>query len=417
MQPLYVGLDIDRKNIEISCVDQTGNLISKHLSVPNDASGAETMAEHIKHLMDQGNYSDVVVGLESTSVYGFHIQRFLSCCPQLKVPVSSIIVFPPKLISRFRDSMNVAHRKNDKVDSVTIAYKLRSGPMPNSNVMSPEVLALQRLTRYRFHLMQSLCREKCYCSSIVFLKFSGLCQQEVFSDNFGTTALQVLTEFMTLDDIAARPLDDLVELLNKYGKNHFSDPEATAVALKQAAQISYRLEPPIDQAVDRVFKTCADNIRYLEQHLKSLDKLIEKELIAFKNEATCLTSVPGVGPVTSAGIIAEIGDIKRFNSESSLAKYAGLTWSEHQSGDFTAEDTKLQRAGNTYLRYYLIQAVDQMRKRIPEYQEYYARKFSETRTHKHHRALVLSARKAVRLFFHLLREEQLYSPTRKGDDI
>jgi transposase len=251
----------------------------------------------------------------------------------------------------------------------------------------------------------------------MFLKFSGLCQQEVFSNNFGAAAIEILTEFMTPDDIAARPLEDLVDLIKKYGKNHFLDPEATAVALKQAAEISYRLESPIDKAVDNVFKSCTDAICYLEQQLKSLDDLIEKELVAFKNEATCLTSVPGVGPVTSAGIIAEIGDIKRFKSESALAKYAGLTWSEHQSGDFIAEDTNLQKAGNTYLRYYLVHAVDQMRKHIPEYQEYYARKFKETRTHKHHRALILSARKAVRLFFHLLREEQLYSPTGKGDDI
>lgn len=121
--------------------------------------------------------------------------------------------------------------------------------------------------------------------------------------------------------------------------------------------------------------------------------------------------------VISAGIIAEVDGIKRFKSESALARYASLTWFEHQSGNYIAEDTDLQRAGNAYLVYCLIEAVYQVSKHIPEYCECYAGKFRETRTHKHHRTLVLSARKAVRLSFHLLREEQLYSSTMKGDDI
>jgi len=80
------------------------------------------------------------------------------------------------------------------------------------------------------------------------------------------------------------------------------------------------------------------------------------------------------------------------------------------SADFIAEDTYLKRTGNEYLRYYFIQAADQLRKYLPEYSQYYTRKFKEAKTHKHKRALVLTARKAVRLIFDLLREEKLYKP-------
>ena len=53
---------------------------------------------------------------------------------------------------------------------------------------------------------------------------------------------------------------------------------------------------------------------------------------------------------------------------------------------------------------------------FPEYTSYYARKFKESRTHHHKRALVLTARKAVRLIFALLHGGKLYNPSaRKGE--
>lgn len=167
--------------------------------------------------------SNLAIGLESASVYGFHVQRLLADYQQFRKYATSIIVFPPKLIARFRESMDVANRKNDKIDSTTAAYKIISGPMPKFNVVDSKYLALQRLTRHRFHLMQSLCREKCYCSSIMFLKFSDLCQSNVFSNNFSAAVIELLTEFMTPDDIASCPLEELVEFIKGHGKNHFSD--------------------------------------------------------------------------------------------------------------------------------------------------------------------------------------------------
>jgi transposase len=80
-----------------------------------------------------------------------------------------------------------------------------------------------------------------------------------------------------------------------------------------------------------------------------------------------------------------------------VAKCAGLTWRTHQSGNFTADDTPLTKTGNSYLRYYLVQAANSVRRYEPEYQQFYTRKYRESTTHHHRRALVLTARKLVRL--------------------
>ncbi|RFA34734.1 IS110 family transposase, partial [Virgibacillus dokdonensis] len=95
-----------------------------------------------------------------------------------------------------------------------------------------------------------------------------------------------------------------------------------------------------------------------------------------------------------------------------IAKYAGLYWRKHQSGRFTADDTSLSRNGNQYLHYNFVEAANLVRRHVPEYKEYYAKKFDEVPKHQHKRALVLTARKLVRLVDALLRKNQIYTPQR-----
>ena len=81
--------------------------------------------------------------------------------------------------------------------------------------------------------MQTITREKNYFLTNLFLKFNTLQQNEVFSNLFGTTSEAILTEFLSPEEIAARPLEDLIDFLMEKGNKHFSDPEATAEALKK----------------------------------------------------------------------------------------------------------------------------------------------------------------------------------------
>ena len=127
------------------------------------------------------------------------------------------------------------------------------------------------------------------------------------------------------------------------------------------------------------------------------------------NAFIILQSIDGIGPVFAGGIIAEIGDISAFHSSDALAKYAGLMWKSNQSGDFNGEDTPMMKAGNRYLRYYLGEAANSMRKHNVEYGAYYRKKYNEVPKHQHKRALALTSRKFVRLVYGLLAKNQLYS--------
>jgi hypothetical protein len=134
-------------------------------------------------------------------------------------------------------------------------------------------------------------------------------------------------------------------------------------------------------------------------------KQIEKAMKGIKHP---LLSIPGIGPVSAALLIAEIGDISRFENQAKLAKYAGLTWRTKQSGNFRAEETFMTKTGNVYLRRTLLLAAQSMVNHNDEYRAYYQRKLNESTRHAHKRALSLTARKLVRLIHAMLSTNQIY---------
>ncbi len=143
--------------------------------------------------------------------------------------------------------------------------------------------------------------------------------------------------------------------------------------------------------------------------MKDIDKAILRQVAGFNHDHyQILTSIPGIGKVYAAGILAEIVDISQFESNDALAKYAGITWRKNQSGKFTADETYMTKTGNKYLRYFLIQAANMARIHIPEYRDFYHKKYDEVTTHQHKRALALTARKLIRLIYGLLSTNRLY---------
>lgn len=231
-----------------------------------------------------------------------------------------------------------------------------------------------------------------------------------FANTFGSTSVAVLTEFLSVEEIAEKSIKDLVDFIILHGKNRFKNPTETAKLLQKAARDSYRLDKALSDPLNVAIAMSFDQIKFLEKQLKAIDKVIERTVKGLSsNEYTCFTSVKGIGPVFASGIIAEIGDIHKFDDQAALAKYAGLTWRKNQSGKFTAQDTFITKTGNRYLRYYIIEATTKMILYHPEYKAFYDRKGNEVSKNKHKRALALTARKFVRLIFALLRKNQLFT--------
>lgn len=267
--------------------------------------------------------------------------------------------------------------------------------------------ALQTLTRARFYAIQNLTREKQRFANYLFLKCSGLAQEKVLPQNTSATTIALMEQFETVDKLSYADLEELTEFITKSGRGRFADPAATAKAVKAAARGSYRLPKTVNDSVNQAMSVSITGMRAMEGQIKTLDKAIEQQFEIIPNT---LTSIPGIGKVYSAGIIAEIGDIHRFQSQASVAKFAGLVWTQHQSGSFEAEHSKLIKSGNRFLRYYLLEAANSVRRCDSEFRRYYDLKYKEVNKYQHKRALALTARKLVRLVFRLLKDNRLYIP-------
>jgi transposase len=403
---LYVGIDVgSRKNAVYLMLPDGG----KHSSfaVQNDSRGATILSQRVSEALGETELANVVLGIEATSIYGDNLVRFLKEDGRLASYGRKVHVLNPKQVHKFKQSYSDLP-KTDAIDAFVIADNLRFGRVAKEVPMDDyRYDALRTLTRARYYAVQNLTREKQRFLNYVFMKFSSLVPDEVFSNTFGTTSLAALMDFETPDVLAYMDLKDLAAFVKDKGRNHFDDPEATAKALKAAALSSYRLPKTVNDSVNQVMAVSLVGIRSLEQQIATLDKAIADQLVLFPNT---LTSIKGIGNVYAAGIIAEVGDIHRFSNQAALAKYAGLTWNKHQSGTFEADETKLIRSGNRFLRYYLIEAANSLKRCDSEYRRYYRRKFKEVPKHQHKRALALTARKLVRLVYALLKSNRLYMP-------
>lgn len=403
---LFIGIDAHSESNTACFLDQEGKVILKAFSFPNNLPGAQNLETKIVSVMQENNFDSLKIAAESTSFYSLHLVEFLAASSVVSPFAPLVYQFNPKLTSAFKKAYPDKD-KTDNIDAFVIADRLRFGRLPEPyNVQQPYV-PLRRLTRYRFHLVESISREKNYFLSHLFLKFSSFSSLEPFSNPFGAASTALISENLSADELAAMPVDDLVQFVIHHGKNRFPDPGKIAEALKKVARESYRIRPALAGSVNLILAMSLRSIKALSASLKEVDGAVADEFKAFPNT---LLSVPGLGPVYSAGILSEIGNIKSFSSQDKLAKFAGLTWRKNQSGGFQAENTRMTKTGNQYLRYYLIEAANSLRVHNEEFKAYYRSKHGEVPKHQHKRAVSLTARKLVRLVFFLLKNNQLYQP-------
>jgi len=414
LSTLFVGIDIGSRTNVISALNFDQDFLIKMVPVANAQGGAEQMEEMVAEVLSQHHeFKTVIIGLESTGFYGVHIANYLSTSEKLAPFSTKVYCLNPNEVKQYKKSFNSLD-KNDGIDSFVIADFARVGRIHTEPWRGAQYLALQRLTRHRLHITECIAREKTYMLNNIFLKFSEFAMlnkgEHPFSDKYGATAEAVLTDYLSTEDIVDASVDELVAFISSKSRGRIADPEQTTYLLQKAAQDSYRLDQCLYEPLTVSIGCSFNCISAFEKELKAINAAIQRAVKGLNpTEYQILTSVPGIGPVYASGILAELGTIKCFKSNDALAKYCGIVWKENQSGEFEAEDTPMNKAGNRYLRYYMIEAAGSVMQHCPEYKAFYDKKFAEVRTHQHKRALALTSRKLIRMLFGLLANGKLYS--------
>jgi hypothetical protein len=425
MNRLQVGIDFCQKRADLCLLFPDGRPLESHIAFDNSYLGYSRAKQLLLDALDDYAFDGIDVSGEATGYLWLPFFLQLAADRDLDPHDLQLYLLNPRWVKWFKKCF-AQDDKTDEKDPYYIAERTRTRRPDVAWSADLSMLALRFYTRLRFHLVQNLAREKCYFSAFLFLKATAYRRLKPFSDVFGVTSRLVLTQQPSLDDLADLPVEDLAMHLHEISGHHLRDPFKNARQLRRVAHESFPLDRRLALPVQRILDLTLEHIRFLEGQIECVNQWIATEL-QYHPPIQQLATIPGVGPVFSSGNGAEIGSTQRFlqgrkwdakrkryrprnlrDVEDAIAKIAGLWWPRASSGDFEAEDRRMAKTGNRYLRYYLIQAANKMRTHIPEYAAFYARKHQEASKHHHKRALVLTARKSVGLVVGLLHRNESY---------
>lgn len=412
-QTMFVGIDVSKDSNQV-CFINFERKVLLNKSFKNNLEGANSLKNTISEFLSKHNFESFIIVLESTGIYSIHIANFLYENAESICSNSQVFLLNPITSYNFNKS-DVGSNKNDPRDAFGLADFAASG---KTNSLTPfrvnQHFAIQSLARQRKHYIDLLSKEKVRILNYIFLKFSDFNskkhQNKAFSNTFGTTAVEVLTYFKTPEEIASTPLAELTDFIKEKSRNRFDDCQKVAEILIKASRDSYRLDHVCYDSINTNIAISFSVMRTYEEVISKLDNEIEKLVkgSSYETDINILKSIQGISTIFASSIISELGDARNFKSDDALAKYAGIFWSENDSGNFVSENHRLKKTGNAYLRYYLIEATASVIRNNKVFFDFYSKKLLEVKTHKESRALVLTSRKFIRLIFRLLKDKKLY---------
>lgn len=422
---LLVGIDFSKNRADVALLKSSGELLKRHQGFANNQVGYQEAKELIvKTLKEQGLEGLDVAG-EATSYYWLPLFIEMEQDADLAGYDPKLFLLNPKWVRWYKKAQSSNH-KNDQSDPRYIGDYLRVHRPASTWHYDKRWLPVRFYTRLRFHLVKSLAREKNLFNLYLFLAYTTYTLRKPFSRYLAEISQDLLRNPDVLASFAEMHADDLADLLHEQSPR-LSDPQQSAKRLHQVLKERYQLPENLTETLQQAIEILLDTINHLEGQIAKIeDKLVDLIQSGYP-EVGWLDSIPGIGLVYASGIAAEIGDLDRFLNvqvwderkqkmrprcpqelTDAIGKYAGLWWPDNSSGNFQAEEKRLSREGNSYLRYYILEAADCLRHFLPFFTRYYNSKYEQALLHKHKRAIVLTGRKALDLFVALLRHKEFY---------
>lgn len=397
---LYVGIDIAKNKHECCIIDTNGETVVAPFSIHNDIKGFNQLAQVIKSCADEYGIDitadNIRIGAEDTGPYGENLFRFLYEKALPMYTANSLYV------AQYKRTTTLRKTKTDKLDTLIIASALRNGNGFKRYTKTDYRLSeLKNLTRYRYRIIRQQSKLKIQVRRLIILLFPEL--EQYFCRIHIGTVYALLERYPGSEQIAKARLETLIETLRAPSKGQYGRDKV--IALKDAARHSVGLR---SKFTSYELQETIRQIKQLDGLIMRIDGHIEGIM---QDLSPAITSVPGIGKVLAASITAEIGDYSRFPDADKLLAFAGLAPTIYQSGGFTATQARIEKRGSKYLRNYLFTAAHTVRQFNPEYNLYYKKKRAEG---KHdHVALIHTAKRLVRLFYHLETTHTFYEQNYK----
>lgn len=385
-----VGIDIGKNHHEASIVSPKGRQIGHSLRFATTHKGADSLMSFI--FKNIGN-SPCVFGMEATGHYWYPIYSFL------KAKGYTICVINPIQSDSLR-KMYIRQTKNDSIDSFFIAEVIRFGQFGTTSMADENILAMRQLCRYRDSVISSRTEIKLRIGTIMEQIFPEYEKQ--FSSLWMSTSMGILEKYLTPENIENAPIDELFEIIKD--KSHNRLTKAKAISIKEAAADTFGIKIAQD-AFSFQLKQLIDRMNFLDKQIEALDI----EIMKYYEQFDCyLHTIPGIGMIATATILAEIGDIHRFKSSSALVAFAGIDPTVRQSGEFNSTHNHMSKRGSPYLRHAIFLAATTCSFHNSPLNAYYKKKRDQG---KHHLTATRAvARKLTTVIYAVLRDSKPYEP-------
>lgn len=395
---LVIGIDIAKQFQYARAFDYRGIELSKVKAFENTAEGFKIFQEWSKSVAKENQKNNIIVGLEPTGHYWFTLGNFLK-----RLGIKLVLVNPFH-VKRSKELDDNSQTKNDSKDPKTIAKLVIDGRYSEPYI--PEGIYSE--LRIAMSMRESLSKNLNIIKNKVdhwldkyFPEFN-----DVFADWKGKAALISLTEFSTPEEVLSTGVQQIVEIWKKEVKRAVGIKRA--VRLVEAAKISIGIKEGLKMAK----KELKDNLEQYELYLKQNEQLeIEiAELALQVSGVKEMLSMKGVGMMTAAGFVSEVGDIKRFTHPSQIQKLAGLNLIENSSGKHKGK-TSISKRGRSRLRALLFRVIMPLVSKNSEFKmlhEYYTNRKENPLKKK--QSLILLCCKLIRIFFTIITKQVEYDP-------
>jgi len=336
---------------------------------------------------------EVVVGFESTGPYAEPLFHYLK-----KKPVK-LVQINPMHSKRLKELTGNSPHKTDKKDPRVIADIISLGHALTLIVPEGPAAQLRRLTQARERSIRSRTAMINQLQHLIFVIFPEFLK--VFKNISIKSAMYLIKNHPTPESIVSIGLESLVVVLRRVSRYQLSQERIKE--LFEAAQRSIGIDEgkkSILMEIEHLASNIENESRFVDDIEKQMDHYLDQ--IPYSHS---ILSIKGIGRVTVAGLIGEVGDFKKFNTISEIMKLAGFDLFEVSSGKHKGQ-RRISKRGRSLMRKLLYFAAINVVKSHgimhERYQEMLDRGMPKMK------ALVAISRKLLGLIFALARDNTVY---------
>jgi transposase len=330
---IYVGIDVAKDKHDCHIFDSDGVVLADNFSFKNSKEGFAHLLTLVLDLAKKQNDS-LKFGIEHTGHYSSNLIDFLTSHGY------EVVRFNPLTVNRLRTSGTLRKTKNDICDARYIASLLIADTTKHVGSPDPSLLSLKSLTRARYRLVKEAQPLKNRFRRLLHLLFPEI--QGFFASHYSNTALCLFAALPGAKPVADCDIRKLSSLLMSFSHGRLGRNKAENLKTLAKNSIAFH-----NHGSALELSLVAERILFFDSQREKLENEIAAIMTALHSP---VTSVPGIGVVLGASILAEIGDIHAFSSPAKLLAFAGAEPSTYQSGKFTATRTPMVKRGSRYLR-------------------------------------------------------------------